>query len=121
MTKGTKKEWALYMHQWRVKNAEKYRAYKKAQNARWRAKNKEKIRASTTAQRLRWPEKYRARTKVGNAIRDGRLIRKPCEVCGQKAHAHHEDYSKPLDVRWFCPLHHHGIESTEYVYSSKGA
>jgi hypothetical protein len=31
----------------------------------------------------------------------------PCEVCGDpQTHAHHDDYSKPLDVRWFCPRHH---------------
>ena len=31
--------------------------------------------------------------------RDGRLIRQPCEVCGEvKSQAHHGDYGKPLDV-----------------------
>lgn len=55
----------------------------------------------------KYPEKRRARHMVSNAIRDGRLIRKPCEVCGHlKAEAHHDDYSKPLDVRWLCKDHH---------------
>lgn len=58
-------------------------------------------------QRDRAPEKYRARLATGNAIRDGRLIPQPCEVCGQaKVDAHHDDYSKPLDVRWLCRKHH---------------
>lgn len=64
--------------------------------------------------RAKNPEKYRARTAVGNAIRDGRLKREPCEVCGQKAQAHHEDYQKPLEVRWLCFKHHraeHGQET----------
>lgn len=53
------------------------------------------------------PEKYRARTAVNNAVRDGRLVRQPCEGCGsRKVHAHHEDYSKPLDVRWLCAFCH---------------
>jgi transposase-like protein len=44
---------------------------------------------------------------VGNAIRDGRLIRMPCEICGSvSVHAHHDDYAKPLEVRWLCPKHH---------------
>ena len=32
----------------------------------------------------------------------------PCEVCGteENVHKHHEDYSKPLDVRFLCTTHH---------------
>ena len=48
---------------------------------------------------------YLARAVVGNAIREGRLTRQPCEVCGSKAEAHHSDYSRPLDVRWLCRAH----------------
>lgn len=51
------------------------------------------------------PEKYKAQNAVNNAIRDGRLKRQPC-YCGAKAHAHHTDYSKPLEVQWLCPKHH---------------
>jgi hypothetical protein len=51
--------------------------------------------------------KYRARGKVYDAIRRGRMTRGSCEVCGrQEAHAHHDDYDRPLDVRWLCPQHH---------------
>lgn len=53
------------------------------------------------------PIKRKAQHAVGNAIRDGKLARQPCEVCGEaNAHAHHDDYSKPLDVRWLCTTHH---------------
>ena len=53
------------------------------------------------------PEKRKAHIIVGNALRNGRLNRKPCEVCGAtRVHGHHHDYSKPLDVRWLCPIHH---------------
>lgn len=53
------------------------------------------------------PEKPKARSIVANAVKRGRLIRQPCEVCGdQKSQAHHEDYSKPLEVRWLCDPHH---------------
>jgi len=49
-----------------------------------------------------------ARSRVSNALRDGRLVRQPCEVCQATARvqAHHDDYSKPLDVRWLCFTHH---------------
>ena len=53
------------------------------------------------------PIKRAAHVAVGNAIRDGKLVRMPCEVCGTEvAQAHHDDYSKPLDVRWLCTTHH---------------
>jgi len=51
--------------------------------------------------------KQNARVKVFNAIRDGVLIRQPCEKCGAAyAQAHHDDYQKPLDVRWLCASCH---------------
>jgi hypothetical protein len=44
---------------------------------------------------------------MGNAVRKGTLVKKPCEVCGaNKSHGHHEDYDRPLDVIWLCPRHH---------------
>jgi ribosomal protein S27AE len=60
---------------------------------------------------LRNPHKIQAARAVGNAVRAGKLTRKPCEQCGNpKVQAHHDDYSKPLEVRWLCvPCHaaHH--------------
>ncbi len=51
--------------------------------------------------------KTRARSIVTRAIKTGELIRRPCEVCGDPTvQAHHEDYEKPLDVRWLCKAHH---------------
>lgn len=61
--------------------------------------------------------KYKANTAVSNAVRDGRIIKKPCEICGDKAQAHHEDYTKPLDVKWLCRKHHlkkHNKESYSF-------
>lgn len=68
---------------------------------------KEALRRGSLAWSKRNPVKKAATTAVNNAVRDGRLARQPCEVCGkQKAQAHHDDYSKPLDVRWLCTTHH---------------
>ncbi len=66
--------------------------------------------AFTSAWRKANPEKYRAHNAINNAVRDGIVI-KPgiCEVDGceeTRIHGHHEDYSKPLDVKWLCPVHH---------------
>lgn len=72
-------------------------------NRRWREGKKKQ--SNTPEYRERNPEKVKARSAVSNAIRDGKLIRQPCH-CGRKGHAHHPDYSKPLEVEWLCPLHH---------------
>jgi hypothetical protein len=57
--------------------------------------------------RRRNPEKTRARQAFAYAVKSGRLERKPCEVCGSiKSQGHHDDYSKPLDVKWLCFKHH---------------
>lgn len=42
------------------------------------------------------------------ARRRGFLIKQPCEVCNTEndVQAHHDDYTKPLDVRWLCRKHH---------------
>jgi hypothetical protein len=60
------------------------------------------------------PEKVRAHKITQDAIRKGLLARQPCEVCGatERIHAHHDDHSKPLEIRWLCQPHHnqhHGL------------
>ena len=53
------------------------------------------------------PVKRRAHVITGNAIKGSRLFKEPCEVCGSSVvHAHHDDYAKPLNIRWLCPAHH---------------
>ncbi|KPF66133.1 hypothetical protein IP84_16855 [beta proteobacterium AAP99] len=57
-----------------------------------------------------------ARRKVRHAISTGALTRKSeCEQCGSgpkrsdgvaAVQAHHDDYSKPLCVRWLCAKCH---------------
>lgn len=58
--------------------------------------------------RRRYPEAAKAHDIVRNAVRHGRLIKQPCHICGStiNVHAHHEDYSKPLDVIWLCDTCH---------------
>ncbi len=53
------------------------------------------------------PEKRKAQRIVERAIAAGELKRQSCEECGEpRSHAHHDDYSDPLDVRWLCASHH---------------
>lgn len=66
------------------------------------------VAAATKSQR-KYPEKHSARSKLNHEVRSGRMIRPDfCSECGQCGiiHGHHDDYSKPLDVRWLCFPHH---------------
>jgi hypothetical protein len=76
-------------------------AYERERNQRRerRAKRREYSNRQDPVKRAAW-------TAVSNAVRDGKLTPQPCEVCGEEAQAHHEDYAKPLDVRWLCFVHH---------------
>lgn len=59
--------------------------------------------------REKYPNKYKAHNLVNNGIRDGKISSKnSCEECFSEfsVEAHHDDYSKPLDVRWLCALCH---------------
>jgi hypothetical protein len=65
------------------------------------------IQARTKRYRLENPDRFSAHNKVSYAIRSGKLTKLPCKVCGSiKSHAHHDDYTKPLDVVWLCAIHH---------------
>jgi hypothetical protein len=72
---------------------------------------KAKVREYQRLRRERFPGKNKARQWINNAIRDGRLKRQPCEVCGttDKVQAHHKDYRRKDDVQWLCFEHHRKI------------
>jgi hypothetical protein len=69
------------------------KAARRAIGARWRKEN---------------PDAARAQCKLTRAVQAGRVKKMPCEMCGEvRVHGHHRDYSKPLEVIWLCPRHHH--------------
>ena len=79
---------------------------------KYRQTNREKATEWTSAYRKRYPEKYRAHLLVQYALRAGEMSRQPCEVCGiEKTEAHHDNYNRPLDVRWLCHKHHMKIHT----------
>jgi hypothetical protein len=64
-----------------------------------------KHRATVAAWRSRNPDHAKAHAAVAYAVKRGRLTPGPCIKCGATSgrfHAHHDDYSKPLAVEWFC-------------------
>ena len=111
------KDHDYYMHHKEAARAQGKRWYwSHLETARQRSreqarKHRDKYRARMAAYNRRYaadhPEILSARWAVKDAIRRGDLFRSPCEVCGEdRVDAHHEDYSKPLKVRWLCKEHH---------------
>jgi hypothetical protein len=69
--------------------------------------NSEKRAEYSQRHRTKYPLKNKTRHAVTNAVRDHKLTRQPCSVCGElNAHAHHIDYRKPFQITWFCRKHH---------------
>src|SRR5215471_2170694 len=88
-----------YQRHW--SKTEKGRASRRS----WENRNRGRIRG--------YYERYKAEGKtyaycvVREALERSKVLRQPCEVCGDKnAHGHHDDYAKPLELRWLCPIHH---------------
>lgn len=92
------------------KNHEHYLQYERLR----RTSEKRKAKAIQDCKRIRaeHPEKFKAHSAVSAAKRSGKLVQQPCEICGaSRTFAHHDDYSKPLDVIWLCPQHHKWIHA----------
>ena len=52
-------------------------------------------------------KKASTRSKTNVLIKRNKLIRKPCEVCGdKKSEAHHHNYEDYRNVSWLCFKHH---------------
>ena len=59
--------------------------------------------------RKTFPMKYAAHVITGNAIRDKKITKiNYCSECNsnKQIQAHHDDYTKPLEIRWLCDLCH---------------
>lgn len=70
-------------------------------------RNKDRCLQLVHKQALLYPERIKARNIVTEAIRTKQLKKLDCKLCGadQKENricAHHEDYSRPLEVIWLC-------------------
>lgn len=64
---------------------------------------------------------WAAHDLVERAVEKGLLTPQPCEKCGEfpldkngkrLIQAHHDDYNKPLEIRWLCQRHHYEWHKT---------
>ena len=86
---------------------EKFQARSGADSPCWKGGISKNSGHWSRIQRERYPEKNKARELFRTELRAGRIKRQPCEVCGDhRSHGHHDDYSKPYDIRWLCRQHH---------------
>lgn len=101
----------------RAENLDRIRAYDRERGLLPHRKEGVKQRAKRYQEKaLQWrqdyldrnPQKRKAHLLVQYALRKGDLKPKPCERCNFAfgVQAHHEDYSKPLDVVWLCQKCH---------------
>ena len=90
----------------RAKNPDRIAAQKKyAKTKAGKLSHKKAMQIYNT----RYPLKKATHYLFGNAIRDGKITRQEsCSECGstKKIEGHHDDYSKPFDVRWLCEVCH---------------
>lgn len=107
----------MLVHAYRKEHLEQCRLYELSRKRAPHRVQARKVYAQTHAETVsrikrawaaRNPRKRSAEAVVGNCIRDGKLIKQPCVVCGtsENVDAHHEDYSRPYDVIWLCRKHH---------------
>lgn len=91
--------------------------YSKYENLRNKSENRRKSKALYLIKyRLNNQDKNKARALVGRAIKAKKLVKLPCENCGNiKVQAHHDDYSKPLEVKWLCFKCHRELEHNQIV------
>jgi len=79
---------------------------------RYRKNNPRKVYDYFKKKRIEQPEKNKARMAVFYAKRSGKIaVPSGCENCGASTNlqAHHQDYSKPLDIKWLCPKCHNAL------------
>ena len=104
----------------RKANVERIREYDRARSKlphrragdKARSKALHRIKANTERTKIyrkTFPLRYKAHSIINHALKSGKLIRPSiCEACEQelRLNGHHDDYTKPLEVKWLCsPCH----------------
>lgn len=87
---------------------------RRAEQRTRRRANPASVLDSQRRDKMSHPVAYVARSIANNAKAAGVLTEGPCEFSGMECNGriemHHEDYSKPLEVRWLCTFHHRQVE-----------
>lgn len=116
----------IYDKEWRKKrislglkargemSKEWHQNYRKEYNQRPEIKERNRLRAIEYRKKRENRIKNLARWALRHAVDRMKIIKKPCEICGDiKVEGHHKDYTKPLDVIWLCRKHHKELHKKE--------
>lgn len=95
----------------RILERQRQRAWREANREKERQRMRSRDKAMRAASNLRTRSRHvaRAHEAVRKALRNGQLVKpSQCSRCagGKRIEAHHDDYNKPLDVRWLCQQCH---------------
>lgn len=108
-----------YGNKYYQENKDKFREYGRKRYERvpedynkrckeYRLKYPEKYKEITRRWREENPHKTKAHNSLHTALENGSIKKEFCSICGNEdVEAHHEDYSKPLEVVWLCKKHHY--------------
>lgn len=93
-------------HDWRMKERARGRVKQHQYQPYRKPPSLEKQREYQQKWREKNALKLAAHQAVNKAVHAGTLVRQLCEICNDVAETHHEDYNKPLEVKWLCVKHH---------------
>jgi hypothetical protein len=69
--------------------------------SKWKIRKRKELRDPSVLMR------HKVRSKTKTLIKEGKIKKKPCYICGNKdVIIHHEDYRNPYDIICLCEIHH---------------
>ncbi len=95
---------SVYQAEYRRRNLERLRLYDRS------ARRDSRLRDDPEKRSVRWAAWYATKEE-----------KHPCEECGSVgAQRHHNDYSRPLELRWLCPKCHAKEHRAEHLSAVRG-
>jgi len=102
----------------------KHPGYNSLQCKKHYSDNKDRVDSQIIKWRTADPLRYRAHNALHYEVKMGRIVKPDnCSICGETAQVvgHHDDYSKPKEVRWLCRSCHKNLhlETSRATISSR--
>jgi hypothetical protein len=114
----------MYKREWREKNHERHNISSNKYYKDYYNKNKDIIKSKKSLYYENHKDELSANAELNRAVLNG-IIKRPrvCSICGIsgiRIIGHHDDYSKPLVVKWVCRSCHQYIHHRQYKLKEDG-